>query len=140
VRLVRLRREHPVFRQKAFFLGRSMTDNGVKDLAWFGADGAELDDGDWFDPSVPTLGMYLDGQSIRTRGARGERIEDDSFLLVLRTGAEAATMVLPKAPWATSYDVLLDTTQETGASQAHHKAGKRLPLEPRSVLLLRVTR
>ena len=139
-RLVRLRREHPVFRQKAFFLGRPTTDSGVKDLAWFGADGVELDDGDWFDPSVPTLGMYLDGQSIRTRGARGERIEDDSFLLVLHTGAEPAAMVLPKPPWATSYDVLVDTTQESGEAQARYKAGKRVPLEPRSVLLLRVTR
>ena len=38
-RLVQLRRQHPVFRQKAFFLGQPVGGDGVKDLAWFGPDG-----------------------------------------------------------------------------------------------------
>ena len=139
-RLVRLRHAHPVFRQKAFFLGRAVGPGDVKDLAWFGADGSELTDADWFDPAIPTVGMYLDGQGIRTRGPRGERVLDDSFLLVLHTGADDSEMVLPKSPWATSYSVLVDTAHETGAGGDVHAPGDRLPLVGRSVVLLRVTR
>jgi glycogen operon protein len=139
-RLVRLRRAHQVFRQKAFFLGRPVGEDGVKDLAWFGADGLELTDADWFDPAVPTVGMYLDGHGIRTRAPRGERIVDDSFLLVLHTEGVDGEMVLPKAPWATAYEVLLDTQHEAGAGGGRYAAGDRLPLVTRSMVLLRVTR
>src|SRR4029079_18098431 len=65
-RLVELRRDHPVLRQRAFFLGRPVTDAGVKDLAWFTPEGRELADADWFAPGVRTLGMYLSGDGIRT--------------------------------------------------------------------------
>src|SRR3954466_2594925 len=57
-RLVELPRTHPVFRQKAFFRGQPVGEEGVKDLAWFGPDGGELTDAEWFDPALQTLGMY----------------------------------------------------------------------------------
>ena len=139
-RLVLLRRTHPVFRQKAFFLGRATGLDGVKDLAWFGIDGSELTDEEWFAPAVATVAMYLDGQGIRTRGSRGERIEDDSFLLVLHTGDAPAELLLPKRPWATSYDVLIDTTAEDGLRAATYGPGEPLALVPRSVVLLRAER
>ena len=137
-RLVRLRREHPVFRQSSFFLGRPQAD-GVRDLAWFGADGRELTDEQWFDPGQRTIGMYLDGQGIRVRGPRGERVVDDSFLLVLHTGAEPVTVTLPAAPWAVSWDLLLDTAAERPAPERPLRAGN-LALTGRSIVLLRAVR
>ena len=56
--------------------------------------------------------MYLDGRGIRGRGPRGERVVDDSFLLVLHTGAADVRFRLPGAPYARSYDVVLDTCAE----------------------------
>ncbi|MDT7549566.1 MAG: isoamylase, partial [Actinomycetota bacterium] len=138
--LVALRRRHPVFRQKAFFRGQPIGDEGVKDLAWFGTDGVELTDAEWFDPHQHTIAMYLDGGGIKTRGPRGERVVDDSFLLVLHTGDKDAELVLPQSPWASSYDVVFDTTDESGTRTAAYKACDRLPLTARSVVLLRVTR
>jgi isoamylase len=108
-RLVQLRRAHPVFRQKAFFSGHALGEDGVKDLAWFGPDGHELADEQWYDPALQTIGMYVDGRGIRTRGPQGERITDDSFLLVLHAGADDIDLVLPGQPWAEGYDLLLDT-------------------------------
>jgi len=137
--LVALRRQHPVLRQRTFFLGRT-GESGVKDLAWFGADGQELSDAQWFDPEQRTLAMYLDGDGIRMRGPRGERVRDDSILLVLHTAAEDADVALPGAPWASSYEVLLDTADERPVPGPSLPAGATLPVTGRSVVLLRVRR
>jgi isoamylase len=138
-RLVALRRAHPVLRQRTFFLGRP-GESGVKDLAWFGADGQELTDEQWFDQEQRTLGMYLDGQGIRMRGPRGRRVEDDSLLLVLHTGPDDLDVVLPGPPWASSYEVLLDTREERPGPGPSLPAGGALPVAGRSTVLLRVVR
>jgi glycogen operon protein len=135
--LLALRRQHPVFRQKAFFSGAHSDEDGVKDIAWFGADGQELTDDHWFDSSVTTLGMYLNGAGIRTRGPRGERVVDDSFLVVLHMGGDDLEVQLPREPWATSYEVLVDTA---GALAGTHECGSRLPVTGRCVLVLRAVR
>ena len=137
-RLVHLRREHPVFRQRAFFSGHSRGDDGVKDLAWFGPDGVEV--GNWFDPSHPTIGMYLDGEGIATRGPRGEPVRDASFLVVLHAGSADITFVLPLAPWATSYDIVLDTSDDGPVVRPPLAPGARLPLVARSLVLLEAAR
>ncbi len=140
--LVRLRREHPVFRQASFFLGRPGVD-GVKDVAWFTPRGVELTDGDWFDAGQCTLGMYLDGQGIRVRGPRGERVVDDSFLLVLHTGPSDVRFRLPAGPYALSYDVVLDTCAEQPAADPGRQgllAGTDLAVPGRSAVLLRANR
>jgi glycogen operon protein len=135
--LLSLRREHPVFRQKAFFSGRQADGDGVKDIAWFGPDGRELNDEHWFDPSVTTLGMYLNGADIRTRGPRGEKVEDDSFLVLLHMGSEDLEVQLPREPWASSYEVVLDTAERIDGTVA---PGARVCMTNRSVLVLRAAR
>jgi glycogen operon protein len=134
--LIALRRAHPVLRQRTFFLGRT-GESGVKDLAWFRGDGRELADDDWRDAAQATLAMYLDGQGIRMRGPRGERVADDSLLLVLHTGDEDAEVVLPGAPWARAYDVLLDTADERPAAGASLPVGTPLRMLARSAVVLR---
>src|SRR4051794_25586442 len=139
-RLVTLRRQHPVFRQKAFFRGQPVGEEGVKDLAWFGPDGLEVTDAQWWDPAQQTLGMYLDGGGIRTRGPRGERAVDDSFLLVVHAGAEDRDITLPAAPWASAYYVVLDTRDDEGTGGRAYPAGAAFPMVNRSAALLKVTR
>jgi isoamylase len=139
-RLVALRRAHPVLRQRTFFLGRP-DEQGVKDLAWFGANGEEHSDTQWFDAEQTTLAMYLDGQGIRMRGPRGERLTDDSLLLVLHPAAEDVDVTLPGAPWATAYDLLLDTDPRDAPPRAAPlAAGGRLTLRSWSAVLLRARR
>ena len=134
--LVQLRRRHPVFRQRAFFEGHRL-DDGAKDLAWFAADGQEMGDEDWSSPTVKTLGMYLAGQGIRTRGPRGQRIVDDSFLVLLHAGAEDQIFVLPGPPWGESYVVEIDTARPGPAARQRVAAGLELPMTARSAVVLR---
>jgi glycogen operon protein len=137
-RLVRLRRTHPVFRQRAFFQGRPVSGNGAKDLAWFTPEGVEMTDADWFAPSARTLGMYLSGDGIRTRGPRGERIRDDSFLLLLHAGGDATAFRLPGPPWAEGYAIVLDTAAPGDVSR-DLKAGDDLELTARSMVVLQAS-
>ncbi|HEX4787872.1 MAG TPA: glycogen debranching protein GlgX [Actinospica sp.] len=138
-RLIHLRRRHPVLRQRVFFSGRPAFPGGLQDIAWFRPDGNEMTDADWFAPAS-ALGVYLSGQDIRGRGPQGERITDDSFLLVLHAGAEKLDFTLPGDPWARWYQVTVDTALD-GDPGAHDEviyAGDTpLTLVPRSLLLLR---
>jgi glycogen operon protein len=81
--------------------------------------------------------MYLDGHGIRTRGPRGERVVDDTFLLLLHTGEYDADVVLPGPPWAQRWDVEIDTREEDGGGGGGHTGGSTLRLLPRCALLLR---
>ncbi|MEV0281495.1 glycogen debranching protein GlgX [Streptomyces sp. NPDC050610] len=136
-RLIALRRAHPVLRRRAFFSGRQ-TPDGLRDLAWFTADGAEMTEADWYAPTS-TIGMYLSGRDIAQRDPQGVPVIDDSFLALLHTGDEALRCTLPGAPWAGAYEVLVDTASEADQGVGvRHRAGTRLTVGARSAVLLKV--
>jgi glycogen operon protein len=141
--LIALRHAHPVLRRRAFFVGQTVNpEAGVKDVGWFTPLGDEMTDADWGDGGLRTLGMFLDGDQIPSRGPRGERISDASFLLLLHAGDEAIDFIVPGPPWATSYDVVVDTAADADDPLATQSipAGERLALAPRSGVVLRATR
>ncbi|GGL95821.1 glycogen operon protein GlgX homolog [Streptomyces fumigatiscleroticus] len=137
-RLIGLRHRHPVLRRRAFFSGRPHSADGLRDLAWFTARGTEMTEGDWFAPAA-TLGMYLSGRDIPGRDERGGQILDDSFLAVLHAGEGPVDFVLPGAPWAERYEVLVDTGREEQGEEpgVTHPAGAEITVPGRTVLLLR---
>jgi isoamylase len=153
-RLLALRRSAPVLRQRAFFEGRPVAAEvggppagdaagPCKDLAWFHPAGRELGDRDWFDTGLRTIGMYLDGRGLRHRGRRGELIIDDSYLLILHSGDAAATFALPGPPWATGYELVIDTAQPSGTpatGSTEIATDVALTVGVRSCVLLRVRR
>ncbi|WP_179894742.1 glycogen debranching protein GlgX [Streptomyces sp. f150] len=138
-RVLTLRRTHPVLRRRAFFSGRAQAPDGLRDLAWFARDGREMTEGDWYAPAS-TLGLYLSGRDIPGRDARGEPVTDDSFLAVLHAGADPTSFVLPGAPWADAYELVLDTSREEQAEAPGTllDGGTEMTVPARSVLLLRV--
>jgi len=139
-RLIRLRRAHPVLCRRAFYSGRPVAPDGLRDLAWFTPAGREMTERDWFAPTA-TLGMYLSGLDIDRRGPRGERIVDDSFLFVLHASSQPMLFTLPGEPWAHSYEIVVDTALD-GDPMARFSepvpGGEGLRLAGRSAMLLRV--
>ncbi|WP_189296211.1 glycogen debranching protein GlgX [Streptomyces albospinus] len=149
-RLIALRRAHPVLRRRAFFSGRPQRHGGLRDLAWFGADGTEMTEPDWYAPGA-TLAMYLSGNDIPQRDDRGVRVVDDSFLAVLHAGAQPRAVTLPGPPWAGAYELVVDTSADgadadtadgPGAggapSAVRYAAGAEVSVPGRTVLLFRV--
>jgi glycogen operon protein len=83
--------------------------------------------------------MYLSGKGIRTRGPRGERIEDESFLLVLHAGSSDVAVTLPGPPGATAYTLEIDTAQPQLAPGGHIDVAATVNLPPHAALLLRAS-
>ncbi len=128
--LIALRRRHPVLRQRMFFSGAVLDGAGRKDIGWFGPGGDELTE---WGPSTETLGVFLSGDGIRSRGRRGEPVVDDSFLLWLNPQPTATTATLPS--WATAYELVLDTAADDPL--AGGPVGGTVSLAPWAVVLLR---
>ncbi|MFE7512593.1 glycogen debranching protein GlgX, partial [Streptomyces sp. NPDC057540] len=139
-RLLSLRHRHPVLRRRAFFSGRPQGADGLRDLAWFTAGGAEMTERDWYAPTA-TLGLYLSGRDIPGRDERGEQITDDSFLAVLHAGSRPLEFRLPGPPWAATYELIVDTSREdqSEAPGTSHPGGGTITVGARSVVLLRVS-
>jgi isoamylase len=138
--LLALRGAHPVFRRRRFFQGQALHGSGVKDIGWFTSDGAEMDEARWRAPDIATLGVFLNGEEIHDLGPRGERIVDDSFLLLIHGGAEPEQFTLPGSPWAKEYELVLDTATDPAPPDTdarHLPAGEQFLLPPRSYAVLR---
>ncbi|WSB33292.1 glycogen debranching protein GlgX [Streptomyces scopuliridis] len=138
-RLLALRHAHPVLRRRAFFSGRPQAPDGLRDLAWFTPQGAEMTEEDWYAPAS-TLGLFLSGRDIPGRDARGEKITDDSFLTVLHADGRPVEFALPGPPWAQAYELVVDTTREeqSEAPGTVYEGGTTVTVPPRAVLLFRV--
>jgi isoamylase len=142
-RLVALRRDHPVFRRRKFFQGRPIHGSELADIGWFGPDGEEMDQEQWLAGQVVALGVFLNGQEISEPGPRGERILDESFLLLLN-GPNPVNFRLPNGKWASSFELVLDTAIGYALPQLDREgitllADEELAMEPRSLVILRKT-
>ncbi|WP_192754655.1 glycogen debranching protein GlgX [Actinopolymorpha pittospori] len=133
--LLRLRRDHPVFRRLQFFSGRLDPSGGRRDVGWFSPRGREMDDAAWHDSSLRTLGMFLAGERTARRAPSGEPVLDESFLLWLHGGDRAVNVTLPGTPWASAYALVLDTSETVTTHRAG--AGDRLRIPPHTAVLLR---
>ncbi|MGN6160661.1 MAG: glycogen debranching enzyme, partial [Marmoricola sp.] len=134
--LIGLRRAHPTFRRRRFFLGDANGDgsDALDDIVWLHLEGRPMEPEDWND-EVKSLGMYLNGRSIAGSDERGEPIEDDHFLLFFNAGDEG-TVTLPPDKYSAVWDVVIDTAASS-ALPAGVEAGAVLRIGPRSVLVLR---
>ena len=136
--LLRVRRDHRVFRQRHFFAGEPVFEGGPKDLGWIDVDGTEFTDGDWHSPTNRTIGMFLAGWH-RERDHHGDAVDDHSWLLLLHAGAERTDFVLPGAPWGATYRVEVDTRSDDGSDGDEVlAAGDAVAMTGRSAVLLRV--
>ncbi|MEE4595700.1 glycogen debranching protein GlgX [Streptomyces sp. DSM 41524] len=138
--LVWLRRDHPVFRRRRFFHGRPVegTHDELSDIAWFTHEGEEMTPRDWQAAHAKSLAVFLNGSAISEPGARGERITDDSFLLLFNAHHEPLDFVVP-IDHGKQWQLIVDTAVPEGVepgSGSKVAAGDRLTLVDRSLMVL----
>ena len=108
-RLIRLRRQHMVFRRRKFFHGRRIRGTDVRDITWLNTDGKEMNDEDWDNSFAKCLGVLLAGDAIREIDEYGERIEGDTILLLMNASSEDIFFILPEYCSGYTWELLLDT-------------------------------
>jgi glycogen operon protein len=139
--LAALRRAHPVFRRQGWFQGRPIRrrgGSGLPDIAWLTLGGAEMTDDEWNAAGSRSLQVFLDGDGIATPDEHGQRIRDDSFLVVFHADPEPGTIRLPEPRWGAAWRVVFDTERGfAGDAAPIHAAGDELAVEARSLWLFR---
>jgi glycogen operon protein len=144
-RLVALRAAHPIFRRRRFFQGRpirgSDAQDSVPDIAWLRPDGQRMTDDDWNVGYARSVGIFLNGQAIPDHNELGERITDDSFLLLINAHHQPVAFTLPDERHGRVWEVMVDTADPLLAN-ARRKArdcvpGGRLRVAGRAMLVLR---
>jgi isoamylase len=135
-RLIAMRKSHPVFRRRHFFQGQPLHGAEVSDIAWFRADGSEMTDDDWREGLAKSLGIFLNGDAIPDLDARGQRVVDDSFLVLFNAHHEPVDFVLPEERFGERWVKIVDTADAFDEG-ANVKAGDALCVASRSLVLLR---
>jgi glycogen operon protein len=138
-RLIAFRRAHRVFRRRHFFHGESLGAN-APDIAWFHPDGSEMTAEDWSAGFGRSLGVFLNGEGIRSPDARGERIVDASFIVLFNAHHEPLTFTMPEKAWGTRWLRTIDTADAVNEGEGEGvDAGKATTLDAHSVAVFRRT-
>ena len=135
--LLSLRRRHPALRQDRFFDGSRPSPDQPPDLAWLQADGTTMSDRTWHDPTTTLLLAALSGH-LHEPDRAGRPQRDDAFLIAWNRGDDDVTLTLPKPSGAQSYARVLDTADETPATDPPvHPSGQTTTVSARSVAVFR---
>jgi glycogen operon protein len=105
------------------------------DIGWFRPDGSEMQDADWQEAFAKSVGVFLNGDAIPSPDARGERVVDDSFLVLFNAHHEAIQWSIPtrlKGSWR----LVLDTDRGGFVDQPVELRGSGPSVAARSVTLL----
>ncbi|WP_106506637.1 glycogen debranching protein GlgX [Brachybacterium timonense] len=109
--LIALRRKHPIFRRRRFLVGdvRDGAESALPDVVWLATDGEPMEDAEWDDPVGKCLTVFLNGSAIPEPNERGERIVDDSALLLFNNSGNDVDFTLPPAEYGPTWTVVSGT-------------------------------
>jgi isoamylase len=141
-RVMEFRQRHPVFQRRKWFMGREFHGTGVEDMAWFDIDGAEMTEEQWNEGFAKSVAVFINGNEMPDPGPHGEIVTDDSFLMLFNAHSETLEFTLPEGRWGSTWETVIDTdrpflTDSEGPSALQHKAGNKIALVDRSLVVLR---
>ncbi len=123
-RLTTIRRDHPALRADRFLTGASRGGSPYLDVAWRGADGEPLAEGDWNDPAGATLVVIL-----------AEPVGDalDRVVVAVHRGQEGIQIALPEPRDGFDWVLLADSADPARGGDF---GTETLPVSPRSIVVL----
>lgn len=137
--LIYFRRQHPVFRRRKWFQGQAIHGSGVSDIGWFNLDGAEMTDEQWNAGYAKAIEVFLNGEEIPARGSQGERVMDDSFMLLFNAHYEEIEFLLPEGLRDRHWQVIIDTKEPLLLEQEiYYSSNQPILAEARSVIVMRM--
>jgi len=137
--VVKLRHDHPTFRRTRYFNGRPVRrgqDEPLPDVVWLTPSGEAMEPEDWDSGFGKSVGMYLNGDGIRGRDSRGDRVTDVAFITYFNAHDDTVTFILPPEEYSPGWTVRIDTAAP-GARDEVLDAGSPLDVPARSMIVLR---
>ena len=113
-RMIALRAEHPVFRRTTFFAGDT-DEGGLPDVFWFRPDGRRMTRREWDSTGGGRLGVFLNGDALRTETPYGESLRDDSFLVIFNAFHEDTQFLLPARRFGRRWRIEVSTAEPDGS-------------------------
>jgi len=135
-RLIRLRREHPVFRRPNFLNGTVTSAEGLREIVWYSPEGVEMTQAHWTNGVTRCLGMLLNGRTGHHLTAQGEPDIDDVFLLLVNSYHEPVPFVLPEVPSPGDWQQTVSTLE--AQNEDRHAAGVTYAVPGRSLVVFRL--
>ncbi len=108
-RLIHFRHEHPVFRRRRWFHGRSIHGQNGMDIGWFTPEGMPMSEERWEGGFTRSLGVFLNGKAIPDPHPQGKLVTDESFYLIFNASHKGITFVLPRMEAGNLWRPILDT-------------------------------
>ncbi len=105
-RVIFLRRTHPVFRRNRFFAG---SGEDLPDVWWMRPDGRKMTQRDWKNDGARAIAVFLNGDELNATTARGEEVQDESFLVLFNAHHEPLSFRLPTRRFGARWKVELST-------------------------------
>jgi glycogen operon protein len=109
----------------------------VTDIVWIRPDGGEMTDEEWSAGWVRCLGVMLNGETLDHLDESGERILDDTFLIMLNCHHEPIKFYPPAPPVNRPWEVIIDTNRPDLVPADHAmNSGEPLELERMSLVVM----
>lgn len=136
-KLVHFRRKHPNFRRRLWFRGHPIKGAGVEDIAWLLPEGVEMPEESWSHDYAKSLGIFLNGNGIRTVGPKGEQTTDNSFYIMFNGHYEDLDFILPPKKYGHNWIKVIDTHENLFSEEGEtFKHGQKIKVSSRSIVLL----
>lgn len=138
-KLIRLRKNHPVFCRRRWFQGQRIRGVGVEDIAWFQPDGGEMSEEGWTNGFAKSLAVYLNGMGVHSLDEEGRRIVDDSFYVIFNAHYGSIDYKLPPKKYGDRWIKILDTAQNmiNEENDESYDADATVTVKSRSVVVLK---
>jgi len=138
-KLLAFRRAHPVFRRRGWFQSGPGQNQQVGDVAWLTPGGTVMSEQDWNVGFAKSLMLFLNGKTIPSRGPRGEKVVDNTFLLCFNAHYERLQFTMPGAMYGHRWQRVIDTADPDHAERIEDiAAGEAITLESRSMMVLQL--
>ncbi len=136
-RVVEMKRTEPVLHRPKFFQGRPIRGTDLKDIQWLDPSGEEMSDEGWNAGFVRSLGVRLNGNSIKETDEQGRPLVGNTLLLLFNADADEIEFTMPGLDvgqcWVLEFDTFTDNPEATQAS-----AEATYLLQGRSVAVFRL--
>jgi glycogen operon protein len=112
-RLIHLRLRHPNLRRRGFFEGQPIegTSETEPDIAWYTPAGSRMSHDDWQVGYARSLAVFLNGRGIRAPDPHGERVVDDTFVVLCNANPDAMAFTLAAELADDDWEILVDTAR-----------------------------